>query len=311
MSINTDGDSKVYSVEEFVEKFGFDKCAFDLLKFIESDNSKIKDLLISKYLGTALSAEEEEELLEYFINNSVFSSATVANPATSVVTEFLYATPKIPLPIDQYFFESAGGKAIHSRITRVEENIHLLTDEFLKKGNVLIGNLGGGPGRDLIDVFSKYYKNNDNVAAINIDRDRNANLRGKRMAEAAGVQHKIEFAEASFMKYKPKQKFDIIILVGVLCSLPPDACVFVLRQARSLLAKGGCVMASNVSPKMLKDDPFTYFIMEKITNWHLIFKEEELLKDIFKKSGLIWQKSFSDDYGFHFMGIGSQKLLSF
>ena len=74
-----------------------------------------------------------------------------------------------------------------------------------------------------------------------------------------------------------------------------------------MLAKGGCIMASNVSPKMLKDDPFTYFIMDQITNWKLVFKDEALLKDIFLRAGLKWQRGFTDDYGFHHIGIGTKK----
>lgn len=295
-----------YSVEEFVKKLNFEDCVLDLLKAIEADNAAIKDIIIHKYQGNEISFPNEELLLNYFINNSVFSAATAANPATSVVTEFLYDRPKQPLFIDQYFFKSKGGKAVYSRLLRVEQNLYDLTEQYLKKGKVLIGNLGGGPSRDISDVFSKYYQKNENILAINIDKDRMATKRGKWMAEAGGVRNKIEFLDISFMRYKPKKKFNIIVLVGVLCGLPPEICVLVLKNAKNMLAKGGCIMASNVSPKMLEDDPFTYFIMEKITEWKLIFKSEETLKEIFKKAGLRWQKSFTDDYGFHIMPIGTK-----
>ena len=308
MSLAINNNSEKYSIEEFVGKFSFNEFVLKLLKFIESDNKKVKDLIIKKYSQIPISEEEEEEVLEYFINNSVFSAATVANPATSVVTEFLYGEPKAPLPIDQYFFTSKGGKAIKSRLVRVEENFHTLAETYLKRGDVLIGNLGGGPGRDTIDVFSKYYSDNKNITAVNVDKDKNAIKRGKRIADAVGVLNKIEFSENNFMKYNPREKFDIIILVGVLCSLPIETCILVLKKAQRMLAKGGCIMASNVLPKMLKDDPFTYFIMEKITNWKLVFKEEDILKDIFTKAGLKWQRSFTDDYGFHCVGIGTKKL---
>jgi len=307
MLLAANNNSDKYSTEEFVEKFKLSKFVLNLLKFIEKDNEIIKDLIIRRYQQLPISENEEEEVLEYFINNSVFSAATVANPATSVVTEFLYAEPKAPLPIDQYFFMSEGGKAIKSRLLRVEENIHKIADSYLKKGNVLIGNLGGGPGRDIIDVFSKYYADNKNISAINIDKDKSAIKRGKRMAITAGVIDKIDFLESNFMKYRPEKKFDIIILVGVLCSLPEETCIFVLKRMKHLLKKEGCIMASNVSPKMLEVDPFTCFIMEKITNWKLIFKEEETLKNIFIKAGFNWQRSFTDDYSFHHVGIGIKK----
>jgi len=298
-------NQKQQSVEEFVKKFNFDSCVLELLKSIESDNERIKDLVISKYLQVPLSETEEEDVLDYFINNSVFSAATLANPATSVVTEFLY-DPKASSPIDKYFFASKGGKAIHSRLIRVEENLHSLIEEHLKNGKVLIGNLGGGPSRDVIDVFSKYYRNNDNVRAISVDKDKNSIKRGKRMAEMGGVASKIEFLEASFTRYKPKEKFDIILLIGVLCSLPVETCILLLKKIKPLIEKNGSIIISNAAPKMLEEDPFTYFVMSKIGGWDLIFKEEAILKSIFEKAGLRWQKSFTDDYGFHCMSIGTK-----
>lgn len=296
-----------HSVEEFVKEFNFEDCVLELLKSIEDDSSEIKDILISKYKKIPISIGKEEDLLDYFINNSVFSAATVANPATSVVTEFLYSRPVQPSPIDQYFFKSKGGKAIYSRLIRVEENLHNLIENYLKTGKkIIICNLGGGPGRDISDVFSKYYKNNPLINAVNVDRDKMATKRGKRTAEAKGIIDKIEFVDASFMRHKPKNKFDIILLVGVLCGLPPETCIAVLKTSKKMLAKNGSIIASNVAPKMLEDDPFTYFIMEEITGWHLIFKSEELLKEIFKKAGLKWQKNFTDDFGFHNMGIATR-----
>ena len=252
-------NNRKQSIEEFIEEFSFEPCVPELLKSIEKDNEKIKDLVICKYLKIQLTPAEEEDILNYFINNSVFSAATLANPATSVVTEFLY-DPIGRFDIDKYFFASKGGKAIHSRLIRVEDNLHSLIEKHLKKGKVLIGNLGGGPGRDVIDVFSKFYRNNDNVASVNIDRDKNALNRGKRMADIGEVLNKIEFVESSFSKYKNKEKFDIIILVGVLCGLPIEKCTLLMREIKPLLAKGGSIMVSNVAPKMLNEDPFTYFI---------------------------------------------------
>jgi 2-polyprenyl-3-methyl-5-hydroxy-6-metoxy-1,4-benzoquinol methylase len=294
-------------IQEFVKKFNFDECVFNLLKSIEQDNKRIKDIIINKYLENPISSNEEEYLLNYFINNSVFSAATVANPATSVVTEFLYAQPEQIHFIDQYFFESKGGKAINSRLFCVEKNIHELIEtqlQKIKKRKVLIANLGGGLGRDVCNILSKYYQDNENIETVVVDKDKVALKRGKRIAEAGGVKDKIEFIENSFMRYKPSKKFDIIILVGVLCGLPQDVCVRILKNTRKMLNNGGYIMTSNASIKMLEEDPFTYFIMEKITGWKIVFKTEEDLKEIIKKAGFKWQKSFTDDFGFHIMPIG-------
>ena len=304
--MNDKKHSDKYSVKEFVKKFGFDNCVLELLNFIEKDNKTIKDIIINKYLEKTISEVQEEELFNYFINNSVFSAATAANPATSVVTEFLYTKPKQISFIDNYFLKSQGGDAIYSRFKHVEKNIHQLIEERSKKGKILIGNFGGGPSRDISNIFSKYYHDNNNILAINIDKDKTAIKRGQRIAKILNVEDKIKFLETSFMRYKPKEKFDIIILVGVLCGLPSESCVMVLKKIYKCLKENGCVIASNATPKMLEKDPFTYFIMDKITNWKLVFKKEETLKEIFKKSGFNWERSFTDDYGFHCMGIGKK-----
>jgi len=298
--------STQHSVDEFVRQYGLDNYVLDLLQAIACDNEKIKDLLISDYLGNPLSAVEEEELLDYFIMNSIFSAATVANPATSVVTELLYSQSKHPFAIDQYFLESKSGKAIRSRLLRVEEYIHELIEDYRKDGDVLIGNLGGGPGRDVCDVFSSYYQDSSNVVAITVERDEMAIKRGTRIAEAAGVDDKVHFSRTSFMRFGPEKKFNIILLVGVLCSLPPETCVAVLKVASQMMADGGCIMVSNVTPLMVQEDPFTYFIMEKIVGWKLIFKTDGVMKDILNRAGLTWTNSFTDDYGFHLMAIGTK-----
>ncbi len=295
-----------YSVDEFVKKFNFDKCVFDLLKSIEQDNERIKNIVIHKYLGNVISESEEEDVLNYFINNSVFSAATVANPATSVVTEFLYARPKQLHFIDQYFFESKGGKAINSRLARVEENIFELieTIQKTKKGKIMIANLGGGPNRDICNVLSNHYQGNENIQVISVDKDKMAIKRGKRIAKTAKIENQIEFIQNSFTRYRPKKKFDLIILVGILCGLPPEVCIKILKNTRKFLNKSGYIMTSNAAPEMLEKDPFTYFIMDKITGWELIFKSEKTLQEIIKKSGFKWQRSFTDDFGFHIMPIG-------
>lgn len=298
------------SVEKFVRKFNFEKCVFDLLKFIEKDNKKVCDALMNKYLEIPVSAIDEEKLIEYFINNSVFSTATMANPATSIVTELLYKKPGLLYPIDNYFLASKSGKAIGSRIECVEENIHTLVEKFLiKNKQVLIGNVGGGPSRDIINAFSRHYKGNDKVRAVSIDKDKFTIKRGKLLAKSMDVENMIDFVEGSFMRYKPKKKFDVVLLVGVLCGLPPEICITILKKLKKMMAKGGCIVASNVTPTMIKQDPFTYFIMSEILNWKLIFKDEELLKSIFAKAGLKWQGCFTDGFGFHNMGIGTEKLV--
>ncbi len=293
--------------EKILKKPDFNEAIIQLFKFLESENPEVKNFLIKSYKGLAVSPETEERFYNYFISHSVFSAATVANPATSVITELLYKGAEelnLLSPIDQYFLNSKAGRSIKARLEAIEEELHKIIEEYRQKGGeVLIGNLGSGPGRDVIDVFASHYRNVSYVKAIHIDKDRFALEKGKRMAKIKRVNHLINFIEGNFLKYKPAEKFDIALLIGILCPLEFEICITVLKKIKQFLKKDGCLIASNVSKKMLKEDPFTCHLM-RLGNWRMIFKDEDELKQIFKKAGYEWKRCFTDSYGFNIMGVG-------
>lgn len=109
------------------------------------------------------------------------------------------------------------------------------------------------------------------------------------------------------MKYKPTKKFDIILLIGILCTLESETCVALLKKVRQFLKKDGCLIAGSVSKKMLREDPFTCHLMS-LGNWRMAFKDEEELKQIFKKAGYEWKRCFTDSFGFHIMGVGTPRF---
>lgn len=290
------------------KEINYNEIISQLLSSLEKDNIAIKNSLLDSYLGKPVSIEMEEEIYKYFFTHSVVSTATMANPGTSLITEFLYEGPSSSFfPIDDYFLQSKGGSAIKERLLAVEKNLPKIIEGYRSRGKVLIGNFGSGPGRDIIDIFSDYYQADRSIRSIYIDRDIAALKRGKRMAKIKKVDHLIDFIEGNFLKQKPKEKFDIVLLIGVLCGLKSDTCIKVLKAVRRFIKKGGTIVASNVSNKMLEEDPFTYFLMEWVGNWRLVFKDEKELKRIFEKAGYKWKGSFTDSYGFHTMGIGTPR----
>jgi len=287
------------------KKNNFDEAAFQLFKELEKENKRIKDFLIDNYRGLPADPQIEEEAHEYFINNSVFFSAMAAQNASSLITEFLYERLPSKSILDNYALNSKAGRAIRARLIAVEDELHRVIDDYCTKGEVLIGNLGSGPGRDVIDVFSNYYQNSSNVKAVNIDKDVIALKRGKRMASIKKVDHLINFVQGSFLKYVPEKKFDIIILVGILCTLQSEVCISILKTIKGFLNKNGCLIASNVTNKMQEEDPFACYIMDWVANWRFVYKSEEELKKIFEQAGYQWKRGFTDSYGFHLIGVGT------
>ena len=48
---------------------------------------------------------------------------------------------------------------------------------------------------------------------------------------------------------------------------------------------------------MLEKDPFTYFIMNDIMGWSLVFKEEAVLRSMFEAAGFKWQDAIQESRG--------------
>jgi len=290
--------------EKNIENLELDESAIQLLRALEKENKNVRDFLIKSYNGIPVAPEIEEEVYNYCVNHSMIFTAALTNPGTSVLTEFLYEGIPSPSPLDNYFLQSKAGRAVKARLLAIEKELPKIIDTYRSKGDVLIGNLGSGPGRDVINVFSTHYQNVSNIKAINIDKDINALKRGKIMATKQKVDHLVKFVQESFLNYNSPQKFDILLLIGILCPLDTETCINILKTIKKNLKEDGCLIASNAAPKMQKDDPFTYHIMEWGPNWKMVFKNEEELRQIYEKAGYIWKGYFLDSYGFHTIGMG-------
>jgi 2-polyprenyl-3-methyl-5-hydroxy-6-metoxy-1,4-benzoquinol methylase len=292
----------LHSADEILQ---FDDAAGKLLEALEKKDSLMKDFVISRFKGVSFDPVVEEKTYNHMLEISSILSAMASNPGTSIFTEFLYNGIYSPLPGDSYVLESRAGRAVRSRLESVEANLFEIFEKNLQeKKNLLIGNFGSGPGRDTINVLSHHYRGRSGLKAIHIDRDRAAINRGIVMAKNRGLDDIVEFSCQSFMKYCPEEKFDIVVLVGVLCSLDFETCVNVLSTIKRTIKSGGLIIASNATPAMKDGDPFAYFLMNWLANWKLEFKNTKIMKKIFEKSGYAWQGSFTEKFGFHLMGVG-------
>lgn len=276
---------------------------FDALE--KRGESRVKDFLIKSFKKMPVSSEDENYAFNYFITNSVITAVTATSKASSVLTEFLYDRLSAHSLIDKHLLQCKSELAVKSRLITIEEELIKIIEKFTqKKENILIGNFGSGPGRDVIDVISSHF-NKGNVRAINIDKDIEALRRGEKMAKNKGISHLVEFVGKSLMRYETDKKFDIILLIGVLCPLDMETCVAILSMMKKFLKKDGLLIASNATKKMEKEDPLTCHIMEWAANWKLIFKDEAELKQIFEKAGYHWEGQFIEPNGFHMMGMGT------
>lgn len=300
----TAGKKIAQEEKDFFKKINNDQAAGDLIHALQRSNPAIARFLVRSFQGLPCSPTSEERAYDFFLT-SPFIVAATASRGSSVFTEFLYRAKAVNI-IDEYCLKCGAGNGIRSRLDVIQKKLpEIINELLLKKDNLLIGNLGSGPGRDVTNVLSRYYRNSDKIRVINIDTDTAALKRGARIAESKNISHLVEFKTGNFMKFEPERKFDLILLVGVLCPLNAETCIKVLQRIRHLLSDDGYIVASNATKAMEALDPFGYYIMNWIANWYLVFKDEPDLKAIFEESGYRWKASFSDKYGCNIMGIGT------
>lgn len=286
------------------------KLTINLISKIKERNPQVAEFLVNAYSGSNIDPAALEQTLSFLSANSAIISSVLASPGSAVISELLYDQLDTDSFIDKYFYNSKGGQAVRGRLEAMQEHLLLLSERFLKKQNeVAIGSLGSGPGRYIINTIlrlrEKGYMNS--VKAFCFDTDENALLRGKRNAVSHKVEDSVKFKRADFNRNLStyyRNKFDILVLKGVLCPYDSRGCSTLIEHVTIMLKERGILIASNVSKKMPDEDPFTCFLMNNVANWVMNYKDEAELQTIFENAGLKWEGSFTDDLGFHIMGIG-------
>ncbi|HDH07744.1 MAG TPA: class I SAM-dependent methyltransferase [Candidatus Moranbacteria bacterium] len=281
-----------------------------MMEWIKKKNPQVADFLVGAYNGDDIDPAMLEKTVSFLVANSAIAATVLASPGSSVISELLYDQEDTNSVIDQYFYNSRGGMAVKGRLDAVQKHLPIITERYLKEqSEVIIGSLGSGPGRYMADAISqlraKGYPNS--VKAICFDVDENAVLRGKRIAAIYGVTDAVRFKRADMQGNMVKyyhDKFDILVLKGILCPYDDKGCRTLLEHVRPMLKTGGTIIASNVSKKMVEGDPFTCFIMDNIVNWVMDYKDEAELRSIFEAANINWESSFTDDLGYHIMGVG-------
>lgn len=240
----------------------------------------------------------DEETIDYFSSSSTISEILIANPGSHEMLELIYTGQGIKGNIDEYFFNCLAGQALRNRLNEIIEHIISMLPDH--KENINILNLGCGTARDTIETVKQL---NGNIHAFCVDTSSEALNIAKLLAN--GIHCQFSFIEKSMTEYIPNDNIQIVLLIGIFCSLDARVCRIILKKILKNLNPGAIVIASNVHKNMLRDDPFTAYLLKEIIGWNLIYKTEENLKDIFEKSGLSWKGGFFEkETNFHYMGIG-------
>ncbi len=271
-------------------------------KFLSQLPSNISKIILDGFFEH----NKRRMVVDYFKSNSFFADILMENPGTFLMLEKVYTGEKIPSIIDRFLQESKSAYALCNRLEAVIIRTAKEVETLLAQQNrVDIVNFGSGAGRDTVELLSRNPSFKESVFVTCIDIDSNAIEKGKKLAKEQGVSDNFCFVEGNILKHQTEKKFDIGLMIGVLCGLESSKSIEVLNRVRLYFQQNGILITSNVLETMLIDDPFMSYILKEVVGWSLVYKTPDALMKILEKADYKPQDVFFDEpLKYHAMAIG-------
>ncbi len=262
--------------------------------------SSVRENLQSCYLDGDIESREAEQVLDYLCDHSAITRIIRKNPGSSLAFEYLYRKEEPESPIDCYYLESLAGCHVEKRLATLERNLPGWLKPLCRENPVLVDNMGSGPGHDMVHVLKTTPELAGHFHVRNIDSDEEALQIGQATVDALGFSDHFAFCCSDFRKVPPRQA-DVILLIGILCSLPMDIHIRLLRQMKPFCRPGGLIFSSTNQVAMVEKDPFTDFLM-RLAGWRMDYKTNAEVAEAAVRAGWEYERQFFDD-DLHFQCI--------
>ena len=158
---------------------------------------------------------------------------------------------------------------------------------------ISICNLGSGAGLDIANAVCQLDSSVEKV--VNCDTNTRALLLGERIA--AHLEHTARIRKG-LLQYRCASlirnfgKFDLVILIGIICGLPDRIATLVLSKAYRSLNPAGRIVVSSSNQNMKSSDPLASFLIQHIGSidspskgWGLNFRTGNDLRRILSRAG--------------------------
>lgn len=274
----------------------------DLVRdFLSALPDDIRSKCTGCYLQGDIISEENRAFLDYLCTVSDITDIIRKTPSSAHAFEYLYQEKEAKTPIDRYYVDCLAGSHVNMRLAAFWENmprwLYFLREKFPDAGEILIDNIGSGPGHEMIGVLKRNPEISSWIHVRNIDKDREILEIGQRKARSLGFEEAFEFAPKKAHEVEPRGAH-AIILMGILCTTEPVGCIEVLSNIRFFGRNGGLVAYSTNQESMVRADPFTDFVM-RTAGWHMDYKTDIQSWDLARQAGLKPVHQFFED-GRHF-----------
>lgn len=247
-------------------------------------------------------------LLKKIFNSGFIPRVLIKNPATFEMLERVYLE-RGESELDWYFINSLSGKALRNRLQAVIEYGTENVPKIIAGRNCKIVNYGCGTSRDLLTIMSNLrttQKIVENIAIDCIDIDAGALDVARVLIEQQGLTKNFNLYQKNFLSLNYRHEVSMAFLVGVLCSLPHNRCVALLKKLKKHFSENCILVVSNVLTTMKEKDPDMAYILKTVIGWDLVYKTPEELRSIIEAAGYQWLGCFFDEpLRFHAMGIAT------
>jgi ubiquinone/menaquinone biosynthesis C-methylase UbiE len=174
-------------------------------------------------------------------------------------------------------------KAVRNRFRLVKKIFKEKIQSLSKNQNpIRLVSIASGSAQVMIEVIKEFKERGIYVKVVFLDREPTAIKHSKKLANQAGIIDQIQFVNKStkdleevLSGFKPH----IVEVTGLLEYRPDDKATNLLKRIYKLLASGGIVITSNISPT--PESFFSYWV----ANWPMIYRDIERLSEIIIKAG--------------------------
>ena len=235
---------------------------------------------------------------KHIIKKTNNAAATVINNATNhQALEVLYSKgdlfsiKKIGSNFFKYiWFNLNNSKAVRNRLKFVKRELKNHLEKISKfDREISVLSIASGSSRAIIEtVRDEHYLKDTKLSLVFVDKSEHAINYSKNLStHIAHLPIKLNWIQDSvgnYLKSSPKDRFDVIEIVGLLDYFIDDKVVETFRGINELLQDGGIMIASNVNHN--SEEKF----ITKVIDWPMIYRTSEELAELANKAGFDYNK---------------------
>lgn len=221
-----------------------------------------------------------ERLKNFFARNSEVCASVIEEHGTFRITWIAYTGENVmgqPVKgIDRWLWEHASAQALRDRLESASMLLAKFLEPILRSSITVyrVRDLGGSDGPYFfrtVEILKQAGVPLDNLRWTVVDQNELAVTLGQAKAADLGLGNIVDFVRASFMKPEsfpaPNEEADLVLAIGIVCSLPPQMAVGFLKGITGHMKMGTKIFVPTLSERCFVDDHESYLVY-RLIGWH-------------------------------------------